>query len=215
MISKAPFIGVPLFFGVLWIGVTTVLGLMSGWFALASQFPDRPEETLAKINGQSGTMGAFGVNFNGILNFEVCPSGLRVSVNRIFGPFSHPFFVPWDNISVERKARIIGPAAVLWFGGVGAGKLTLAGYVANRLARVSAGKWPEPGPFPRETPSQVLIGVLREWAIITVFASAFFIIAPRAMGVGSEGPPVAVAVLFPAFTFGVMSVFRYVRRVGY
>ena len=39
----------------------------------------------------------------GILKIGVCPSGLRIGIMRAFGPFSRNFFVPWEEIKVERK----------------------------------------------------------------------------------------------------------------
>ncbi len=201
----------PLAFVAMWLGVTSMLGAMSGWFTLVAEFPDRSEGALLMVNGQSGTMGNLAVGMNGILDFSVCPSGLRVGINRIFGPFSRPFFVPWGAISVERRSRIIGPAAVLRFG---SGRLTMAAYVADRLARASEGKWPEPGPFHVETPAQAFKSVFREWAVITVFASAFFIIAPRLLAASAGGPPIIVAVLFPAVFFGVVSAVRFARRIA-
>ena len=210
-IAAAVVIVFPFFFGAVWLGVATLLGAMSGWFTLAAQFPDRPEPALLKVNGQSGSMGEFRVSMRGILNLSVCSSGLRVGINRIFGPFSRPYFVPWDAMNVERIQRLIGPAAVLRFG---SGRLSIPAYVADRLARATGGRWPEPGPFPVETPAQVFKGVLREWAVITVFASAFFIIVPRVVGPPGSAPPIVVAALFPAVVFGLVSLVGFFRRVA-
>lgn len=90
----------PIFFIALWLAVTSILGVMSGWFGLAERFPDRREPTLAKIGGLSGMMG-IGVSMRGILTLTACQSGLRVSIWRIFGPFSRPFLVPWREISTR------------------------------------------------------------------------------------------------------------------
>jgi hypothetical protein len=212
MTPQAPSVaGFLLLFAVMWISVTTLLGYISGWPALAKQFPDRPEAASLKANGQSGAMGVFPVSMNGILNLSVCPSGLRIGISRVFGPFSPPFFVPWREIRVERASRFYGERAVLYFGG---GRLTIAAFLADRLARASRGNWPEPGPFPAETPYEAFKAVFREWVLTTGFASAFFIIAPRLSGAGENAPPIAVAVLFPGFVFGLASVVRYFRRMA-
>jgi predicted metalloendopeptidase len=46
----------PLFFALLWIMVTTLLGFLSGWFALARTYPDRDETALQTFTAQSGSM---------------------------------------------------------------------------------------------------------------------------------------------------------------
>jgi len=51
-----------------------------------------------------------------ILNLDVCPSGLRVGMMRLFGVFCRDFFVPWDQISVVRKRRLFWREAKLVFG---------------------------------------------------------------------------------------------------
>jgi hypothetical protein len=130
----------PIFFAAMWLAITTMLGFMSGWFALVAAFPDQPEIASLKMKGQSGIMGQIPVSMRGVLDFAVCPSGLRIGINRIFGPFSRPLFVPWAAIGVERKRRLFGEAAVLRFAG---GRLTIDAHLANRLAQASHGKWPE------------------------------------------------------------------------
>src|SRR5262245_20686935 len=92
-----------LFFAVIWIGVTSLLGVLSGWFTLMQQFPDRDEKPIVQLNWQSGFMGQIGVNFRNVLKIGVCPGGLRVGVLRIFGLFARDFFVPWHAISAEKK----------------------------------------------------------------------------------------------------------------
>jgi hypothetical protein len=84
-----------LFFATLWFAVTTLLGVMSNWFVLAQRYPDRKEEALLTLRGQSGSMG-LGVRMNHILKISVCPSGLRIGMSRVFGPFCRDFFVPWE-----------------------------------------------------------------------------------------------------------------------
>src|ERR1043165_2230268 len=74
---------IPLFFVAMWLGVTTLIAFMSGWFTLMQQFPDRDEKPLAQLNWQSGFMGKIPVNYRNVLKIGVCPSGLRVGVLRI------------------------------------------------------------------------------------------------------------------------------------
>lgn len=76
------------------------------------RFPDRPEErALLKLTQQSGSMG-LGVEMRRILTLSTCSSGLRVSMNRLFGPFNRALFVPWEQIKVTRT-RLLSLASCL------------------------------------------------------------------------------------------------------
>jgi hypothetical protein len=198
----------PLFFAALWLTVTTVLALLSGWFRLMARFPDQTMEPILRVRGQSGSMGG-GVSMKGILKLSVCPSGLRVGMMRIFGPFCRDFFVPWEAISISRKSILFWPVAELQFGSPVIGSLTIPAYVANRLARATMGQWPEAGPFPEEKRGDTLRRLLSQWALITCAAALFFTLVPLAVAPSEARPPIVVAILFPATFFGLVTVARY------
>jgi hypothetical protein len=201
----------PLFFAAMWLAVSTVLGVMSGWFWLMSRFPDQPEKPILRLRYQSGTMGA-GVRMSAILSVAVCPNGLRLSMVRLFGPFCRSLFIPWDEITVSRRASGLWPTAKLQFGSPAQGSLRLSGYLANRLARTAAQRWPEVGPFPEPTSWDIFLRVLVEWILITSFAALFYTVAPMLLAPQGKGPPVAVAILFPAIVFGLVSIVTFLRR---
>jgi hypothetical protein len=205
----------PIFFAAMWLAVTTLLGALSGWYALMQRYPDREEKPLLHLWGQSGTMGA-GVGMSGILKLSVCPSGLRVGMFRVFGVFCHDFFVPWEEIRIRRKTWLFMALAELRFGDGASGKLTVQSNVADQLARAAGGDWPEPGMFPRQTTEAVFWDLAKQWAILTTFASLFFISASRlasAPGHDPVGPPVVVAIAFPAIVFGIVSLIRFFVRL--
>jgi hypothetical protein len=133
-----------LFFASLWLTVTTILAVLSGWFRLMAKFPNRAMEPILRVRGQSGSMG-LGVSMRGILTLGVCPSGLRVGIMRVFGPFCRDFFVPWEDIRVTRRTVLFWPVAKLQFGSPTIGSLTIAAHVANRLARAAMGAGPRRG----------------------------------------------------------------------
>jgi hypothetical protein len=161
----------------LWLAVTTLLGLLSGWFRLAARFPDRSEQAVLRLRGQSGSMG-LGVRMNTALRLSVCSSGLRVGMIRILGPFCRDFFVRWESIAVSRRKGLFGTIAELQFGNPVIGRLRISETCANRLAHAAAGRWPEAGPLPQGSGRDRFRRVFREWALVAGFFAGFFIVVP-------------------------------------
>jgi hypothetical protein len=209
---KYLFVGFPIFFVTLWVCVCVLLGALSGWYALAAAYPDRDEQPLLRLRGRSGSMGALRIHMNNVLNLTVCPSGLRVGIMRLFGPFSRDFLVPWADIHVSRQRRWYGDEALIEFGFPPLGRLTIPAYLANRLAQAADRRWPEPDPPPVETPRESAAAVIKLWALSTAFVVAF-VLAPRLIAPHTEpAPPVLVAVLSPGILFGIGALIEYFRR---
>jgi FtsH-binding integral membrane protein len=197
------------FFVALWLAVTTILALLSGWFALMRAYPDQDETPVLRLSWQSGSMG-LGVGMRGVLTLSVCPSGLRVQMMRLFGPFLRGFLVPWNEIAIVRKTTFFMPVAELRLGHAGA--LSIPANVADTLARAAGRNWPELGSFPMEQPRKTASRLLIQWALVTCFASLFFILVPLMTAPTEARPPILVAILFPATVFGAISVIRYFRE---
>ena len=205
--TAAAFVG---FFVLLWLLLSVTLGFFSGWYSLMRAFPDRPyEEALAIFKRESGMVGP--VSMHGILKLSLCPSGLRVGIMKVFGPFEKDFLVPWKEIAVARK-RILGwRYAELCFGVYG--KLRISDLLADRLWRTIPQSWPEKGTPEAVTSNRVFRHYFWQWLMLTTIASAFFIIAPRMADKGSGNyPPILVAVLFPATAIGLALGFQYLTR---
>lgn len=194
----------------MWLAITTLLGLLSGWYLLMQKFPNRNEKELLQLKYQSGSMG-IGVNMNRVLKIGVCPSGLRIGMIRIFGIFCRDFFVPWQELRVTRKKGFLGQPAELRFGNPPIGRLRIPSHIADRLARAALDNWPETGPFPKETNTRAFTSIAKQWAAATCLAAVFFIVAPRIAFPGSSNP-ISVAILFPAVVFGIAYLFEYYRR---
>ncbi len=143
-------VGMLVVFVLIWLLVTAALALASGWFRLAKAYPDRAEEPMLHLQAQSGLMGP-GINLRGVLQLSVCPSGLRLGIARILGPFSHDFLVPWGDISVSRRKALVWHLARLQFGTPQIGVLTLRASIADRLAQAAGDRWPESVPPQPET----------------------------------------------------------------
>jgi len=127
----------PLFFTVLALGIGSLIGLVSGWYSLQSRYPDQPGEPILRLRFQSGMMGQARANLQSVLMLSVCPLGLRVGMWRLMGPFCRDFFVPWQEIAVERSPTLFGQGARLTFGSPAVGSLFVSGAVADRLARAA------------------------------------------------------------------------------
>ncbi|GAA0471222.1 hypothetical protein GCM10009096_10210 [Parasphingorhabdus litoris] len=134
------FLFMAIFLG-MWLLVVTLLARISGWTKLQDRFPDRPDQSLIVMRAQSGAMGGIAsakVNFSGCLRFDVCRTGLRISVWKIFGPFQRPFFVPWSQINVSDASVFKFKRHRLGFGTPESGFLI----IANRTAEIIAGQSP-------------------------------------------------------------------------
>jgi hypothetical protein len=101
-------------FPLLWFAVTMILSFLSGWFGLMERYPDRDEIPVITLANQSGSLGL--VSMRAVLKLSICPSGLRIGIMRIFGPFCRDFLVPWNEITVTRSDRVFWTVAKLSFG---------------------------------------------------------------------------------------------------
>lgn len=135
-----PFVLFLVAFPAMWIGVTWLLGWLSGWHALQARYPDKAEKAQAELTWQTGSMG-IGVNYKNILKLGACQSGLRVGVPKFFAPFSAPFLVPWEKIKVRRMKWMWVDVAELTFGDEG--KLAVLAAVADKLKAAAGKRWPE------------------------------------------------------------------------
>lgn len=134
-------------FPVIWLGVTTLLAELGGWNRLQRRFPDEPNaQTLERFRFRSAQLGhpAFGVSYSGVLTFEVCNTGLRISVWKLFGLFSKPIFLPWDGFHTERYQWFIWDACRIIWGPGKRDSMIIYRRLAEALALASDGKFGSP-----------------------------------------------------------------------
>jgi hypothetical protein len=196
-----PFIIVGLLFVSGW-----AMGAQSGWYEMMRLYPDRDEKAVQVFQGQTGWMKS-GLSFNGILTLSVCPSGLRVAVPRIFGPFSKPYFVPWGDIRVYRLTQYYMPAARLDF--AGKGELSVRAITANRLARVAGKNWPEAGPFPFESTAHILASVILMWALLSAVGAGFLTVIPLVFKPAEPFLPLPITLGLPALLMGLVACIQF------
>jgi hypothetical protein len=205
----------PLFFAAAWLAATTVMALLSGWFRLMAVYPDQAIAPILRLRGQSGKMGR-GTRMKGILNLSVCPTGLRVGMMRYFGPFCRDFFVPWEDITITRKANRFWSVAEFQFGNhplIPVGTLTIRAHVADRLARAAMERWPEAGPFPEDKRGDRPRRLLAQWAAATSFVALIWMI-PLVLTPSAGNPPIWFLILLPATFFGVAFVVMFLSGKG-
>lgn len=196
----------PLLFVGLWLVIGMTLSALAGWYGLASAFPNRKERAIRTVRFQSGSMG-LGVSFNGILTLSACPSGLRVAVWRMFGPFSKPFLVPWSQINATETRRFFIIRTRLGFGSPEVGRLTLEPAAWLKLRQASPGWDSSQDLLPATANAHLLQTLLIQWAAFTAIAGAFFYLAGHQMQGG--GLSAAMCFGFPAVLFGIGQGFRY------
>ncbi|MDG2003476.1 MAG: hypothetical protein P8J20_09110 [Novosphingobium sp.] len=121
-------------FSAMWLGITGLLGKMSGWSKLERAYPDHPEPPVEVLSLQSARIGVVG--YNNCLRFEICATGLRISVMRLLGPFQRPFFVPWGQIKAQRRSRLFFKSVELNFGMRGEGKMAVRERSFERIAAI-------------------------------------------------------------------------------
>ena len=124
------------------IGAET--GVIPGWEFLTKNYPDRKEQQTFKLENQSGMMGLW-FNLYNSLTIDICPSGLRFEVTKIFGmkmfgTLYHKFFVPWEEITLTREKIFCYDVAKLHLGEPPVGKLILSVAAADRLEQASGSK---------------------------------------------------------------------------
>ena len=125
---------VPVSFVAMWLLVTSLLGLLSGWHRLRQAFPDTDEPALLRLGFQSGWLGS--VRMGNALTLSATRSGLRVGIARFLGPFQRPFLVPWSAIAAEKEAALFGSLTRLRLGRPETATLTLRTSSWERLAVV-------------------------------------------------------------------------------
>lgn len=124
----------PAIFAGFWLGMTWLIGWLSGWHALAARFPDRTLSATQQFTWRSGRMGPIGARFNNILRLDVCSAGLRLSLPWIFAVWNRPILVPWDDIQTTRVDGVLVNEVVLTLGRPKAGTLTISETLAKALA---------------------------------------------------------------------------------
>jgi hypothetical protein len=201
----------PFLFVGMWLAVTTMLGVLSGWFALQQHYPRGEEEPLLRRRINSASMG-LGVHFRRVITVVACRSGLRISASRLMAPFQRPFLVPWSEIEAEETRSFFVPMVRLRFGRPEVGKLTIGARDWQQLSAYAAPQTTRIGNLKVDPASNRAVGagLLAQWAIAVAIAGTFFMI-----GSGSQGAPLPIWLCygFPAIAIGAGQLIRWLMQL--
>jgi hypothetical protein len=97
-------------FPLLWVFVTAMLGLMSGWARLSRAFSRKAQVEGERFRFASGSMGWANVpvRYTNCLFITVNAEGFRLSILFPFRLMSPPLFIPWSSVvAAEEKGAFI------------------------------------------------------------------------------------------------------------
>jgi hypothetical protein len=193
-----------------WLAITAMLGILSGWAKLQRNFPATMDTSLLTLRMRSGRMGRVGVHMGNILTLSAGSLGLRVGIFRLFGPFSRPFLVPWQQIRADQRTSFFVPSVRLSFGRPEIGTLTIDAQLWRRLAVHSS----VPG-MAAQIPAVSLrrsgLGLLVSWVAITALVATVLYLSSHAQG--HSGLPIAACIGLPGIFFAIVMAERLLRQI--
>lgn len=101
----------PLFFAAIWLSVTGLLAVMSGWRQLATQYVSRQPSQGKDFYMVSGTVGsaAFPVSYNNCLTVFIASNGFYIQPIALLAFFSPKLFIPWRDVEVIKTSYLFFP----------------------------------------------------------------------------------------------------------
>jgi hypothetical protein len=134
----------PVFFALLWVLVGNVLGLISGWWALASRYRHTGPFPGTLLRFRSGRLGCCG--FGNVLTIGVNADGLYLRTFFLFRAGFPPILIPWSDVSAEEIRGWVRRYVVFRFAQISWTKLRLFASTGREVARLANRSWAEPAP---------------------------------------------------------------------
>ena len=126
-------------FPLFWMGITFLLGQLGGWAALAQVYRFDGQFHGDRWGMQSGRLGF--VNYNHVLTVGANSEGLYMKPLFFFRFGQPPLFIPWYDISVERKDGLFSQMEYRFQRGPSV-RLKLRQGLSNRLEQAAGEAWP-------------------------------------------------------------------------
>jgi hypothetical protein len=132
----------PIFFVVLWCTIGLLAAYLTGWAALARRFRLTAPFTGETWSWQSARM-RWSTHYGGCLTVGADPSGLYLSVLFPFRIGHPPLFLPWHEVSVWRRWKVLGLRNVeLRLGQEEQLPFQISGNLADRIQAAAGSSWP-------------------------------------------------------------------------
>jgi hypothetical protein len=131
----------PAYFLFLWIFVSAIISLVSGWFSLAKVYRTRVPFQGRKWTMQNGQM-RWRVNYNHALTFGVSPQGFYMASMFLVRFMHPPLLVPWSEIRVQKTQGWMFEYVTFTLGHELAIPLRLRATLAAQLREAAANYWP-------------------------------------------------------------------------
>ena len=132
----------PVFFIALWCAISLLASRLTGWAALARRFSSTTPFTGQTWNWQSARM-RWTTHYGSCLTVGADPSGLYLSVMFLFRMGHAPLFLPWHEVSVRRRWKVLGLRYVeLRLGQEEQLPFQISGSLADRLKAAAGSGWP-------------------------------------------------------------------------
>jgi len=94
----------PLFFVGVWLGVCSLLALLSGWPALAAHFKAAGRPAGETVKRQVRAVGRVGEK--GVTQMILSEAGLYLYANPLFRVLRPPLLLPWPRVRFVRERRL-------------------------------------------------------------------------------------------------------------
>ena len=121
----------PIFFILLWGGVSFIIANVGGWSRLAQFYETQSKFEGEKWHMKSGRMGL--ANYNGCLTIGANHEGIYLAVFPLFR-FGHPpLFIPWYDVTASEEKAFFMPALSLTFARMPSVKLRVFGRLGDTL----------------------------------------------------------------------------------
>jgi hypothetical protein len=202
------------FFVAMWLLITTMVGAMSGWFTLRRRYPAGTEQALVTFRRRTGLLGKKGVGMGSALALGACPSGLRIAISRMAGPFQRPILIPWDEIVAEPKTMLFVPMAELRLGIPQIGTIVIDAHLWEDLSVYSPERARASDRFVPISNRQLGQGMALQWAALATGVAVFFNFGFLLMS-GPSAPwalRLGAGVVVPALLFGIPQLIRYAMQ---
>ena len=132
----------PFFFATFWCAIVFLISRVSGWALLARRFHLQFAFTGPTWRWQSARM-RWLANYNNCLTVGSDPSGLCLSTFFLFRAGHAPLLIPWPEISIYRRRKVLFAAYVeLRLGREEQVPFTIYGKLADRVRAAAGASWP-------------------------------------------------------------------------